>query len=384
MLLLTCKVAGLNNDSSQSFSTFLFKSLLSTMEDTIQRNQSADIAITLKTMRASGVFNIAIGVIGIFCNLLNITIVLKFSVAKTMRINLFMLNQATIDLISCFWLIMFGLSLEVSSYDGVLGAAMCRFWSPGSNFPLFTCFAISSFNLAAMAIERYTAVLYPTKYKKVYNKRNTALMILLVWIIGPLGQYIFPAFKKSSTDDGLCVVKSSWALVMGSVSGVFLFFWEFLIPCMIMTWAYIEIVKELSKQENKVHDITTAAAEHHPCENIPNRVVRPVIRRPKRKRMTLTVFTLFIVYIICWTPNQITYLQFNLGGPLYFDGGWYHFTVFIAFCNSFSNTIVYMLWNNQFQLGVKDLCLCRQFRAEKVKPTTVSVVMSPLSKSQNK
>ena len=366
---LTCKVAGSNSASSQFNS--LFKSPLPTMEDTIQGNQSADIAITLKTMSTAGVFNIAIGVIGIFCNLLSITIVLKFSVAKIMRINLFMLNQATIDLISCFWLIIFGLSLEVSSYDGVLGAMMCRFWSPGSNFPLFTCFAISSFNLAAMAIERYTAVLYPIKYKKVYNKRNTALMILLVWIIGPLGQYIFPAFKKSSTDDGLCVVQSTWTPVVGSVSGVFLFFWEFLIPCIIMIWAYIEIVKELRKQDNKVHDIAAAAAELH----APNRVVRPVIRRHNRKSMTLTVFTLFIVYIICWTPNQITFLQFNLGGPLYFDGGWYHFTVFIAFCNSFSNAIVYMLWNNQFQLGVKDLCLCRQFKTKNVKPITVSVVM---------
>ena len=324
-------------------------------------NEISEIGSTSREINLANMFHILIGVVGVLCNSLTITIVLKF--LGTSRLNLFIINQAVIDLITCFWLILYGLNLywDISSYHGSLGEFMCRFYSQGNNFPLFASFALSTFNLTAMSIERFTAVVYPLKYKEFYKKRNTALMILVVWIVAPLGQYAFPTFRKTTTSDGLCITTSVWNRILGQFFGVFLFIWEFLIPCAIMTFAYAVIIKTLLEQQRRVANVAVVGADN----NAVNAKSTEDERRDKaRRNVTYTVFTLFLVYICCWTPNQITFLQFNLGGPLDFTGAWYHFTIFIAFCNSFTNTIVYLVRNKQFQNGLKNFVLCRRSTGE--------------------
>lgn len=309
-------------------------------------------------LTTSNILHILIGVAGIICNILILIVTLQFSNSKSSRINLFILNQTVVDLITCVWLIIFGLALEASAYYGVFGEILCRFWSPGANFPLFSCFAISTYNMIAMCIERYVAVIHHLQYKQVFNKTNTRLIILIVWIVAPLGQYIFPAFKKSATRNGQCGIQSSWTDTLGTFFGVFLFLWEFLLPCAIMTYSYVVIVRKFGKSE-------PAAAAAPSVSGNEGRETRrnntsESRRRSASKNLTFTVFTLFLVYIVCWTPNQITFLQFNLGGWLDFNGGWYHFTVFLAFCNTFSNFFVYALKQRSFQHGLRKLLLCRK------------------------
>ena len=87
----------------------------------------------------------------------------------------------------------------------------------------------------------------------------------------------------------------------------------------------------------------------------------------RRRNITVTLFLLFIVYVLCWTPNQLTFLQFNIGGPLDFNGIWYHFTVVAAFLNTTVNPFIYALKHSQFQAGLKVL-----MRKARVGPAAVT------------
>ncbi|XP_072050164.1 galanin receptor 2b-like [Amphiura filiformis] len=326
----------------------------------------------LLNLNIVNVFHLVIGVIGILCNTLSIVIILKIPVSKSSRVNLFILNQSIVDLTSSMFLIIFALSLETSQYIGVLGEFLCRFWSPGSHKFLFVTFAISTFNLTAMSIERYTAVIHHLNYKKLFTRRNTVFIIVSVYILGPLAQFI--PILKLNVIDAKCEVKASWSSVKNSIVGTFLFIWEFLIPCLVMTYAYVMIIRKLRSSSvqplgndpNRASPTNadtsgSSSAVTAASQNIPNQI--------RHKNITITVFILFIVYIICWSPNQFTFLQFNLGGPLDFSGGWYHFTVFLAFCNTFSNTFVYAFKQRHFQNVLKNV-LCR--RAEEIHEVSTS------------
>ncbi len=299
------------------------------------------------------IFHLIIGVIGILCNIITIMVIVKYPVSNSSRVNLFILNQSVVDLLSSMFLIIFALFLEASQYTGVLGEFLCRFWSPGSHKFLFGSFAISTYNLTAMSIERYTAVVHYLSYKKIFTRKNTIFMIISVWILGPVVQLI--PIVKLTVLAGECRVKDNWSSVKGALVGTSLFIWEYLMPCMIMTWAYVMIIEKLRN-----NSVQTGIIQDNAHDNAGNvTTARNFPHQVKHKNITITVFILVIVYIICWTPNQITFLQFNLGGPLDFRGGWYHFTVLLAFCNTFSNTFVYVLKQKHFQRVVKNVIMCR-------------------------
>ena len=73
----------------------------------------------------------------------------------------------------------------------------------------------------------------------------------------------------------------------------------------------------------------------------------------KRRNVTKTMFTVFALYVICWSPEQITYLQFDLGGELEIGGVWHSIALILAISNSAVNPFVYALRFRQYKEGVK-------------------------------
>lgn len=75
----------------------------------------------------------------------------------------------------------------------------------------------------------------------------------------------------------------------------------------------------------------------------------------QRRNTTVTLFTVYIAYIICWTCNQFSFLVYNLGGPLNFDGVYYRFALIMATSNSCINVFIYAFRFKMFQQGFKSL-----------------------------
>ncbi|XP_072048423.1 galanin receptor type 1-like [Amphiura filiformis] len=302
-----------------------------------------------------------VGTVGIIGNGL-VCMVFKVIRRRRSQVNLFILNQAVADFVTSVLLVTFGTTRvfrDVIPIKGTTGEFICRFW--WSRFFVFSCFAVSTFNLTTMSIERYIAVVHPLSYSIVFNYRNVIVIITLIWLIAPIMQYIFPIWMYAASS-GSCIFQSSWTFTAGCISGVILFCWEYFFPCLIMSSAYIKILLTLNSKEKALkvsHEhgsSSNGAAEHHH---------RKTIAHKRRRNITITLFLLFIIYILCWTPNQFTFLQFNIGGPLDFNGAWYHFTVVAAFLNTTLNPFIYALKHSQFQQGLKALCK----RSRKVGPS---------------
>ncbi|KAJ8030451.1 Alpha-1A adrenergic receptor [Holothuria leucospilota] len=348
-----------------------------------------------------------IGVAGIIGNML-VLIIFRHLKSRKSQVNSFILNQASADLMTSIFLISFGATLLARDsifHVGFGGEFMCRFW--WSRFFIFSCFAVSTFNLTSMSIERFIAVVLPLRYPLIFTKRFTLSVILFIWIVAPLMQWIFPlALYELDHVTASCRFQSSWSFaVAGAISGVTLFLWEYFIPVIIMLVAYISILRTLKRKETQIQSFgqsaNTQSTSQPPAPNnddtgnrssgirfkVDNGNQATADRQPpksksssaqaRRRNVTITLFIMFIMYFICWTPNQLTFLRFNLGGPLDFNGFWYHFTVFMAFVNTCINPFIYALKHKQFQKGIKDFLGCalkKEDRSSQINSVSSTVV----------
>lgn len=328
----------------------------------------------------------SVGVCGIIGNSL-VCIVFGFLRSRKSQVNVFLFNQALIDLCTSILLIVYGATyitrtqlfmastvqppLELRTYSKAGGEFLCRFW--WSRFILFATFVISSYNLLVMSIERYIAVKKPLNYSKFFNTRNCIIILALVWIFPPIMQYT-PAIFQYIYENGTCTEQQSWDHIDQVIVGAFIFVWEYLLPVSTMGYMYFVIANTLRKR--KV-DVGVSLSRANATPGTPGSVnatpgsvnATPIAttqttnsppRRIKSSRNTTnTLFILFAVYILCWTPNQFTFLFYNFKGELNVSSRWYQTTVIIAFLNCCINPCIYSMRLKKFQMGVKLLLQCK-------------------------
>lgn len=345
---------------------------MSTIAATTLRNDLDTPDDGVGTFDVYDILSILIGTVGLVTNGLVCIVVSVFLRSKRSRVNFLIFNQAVADLTISALLIglttsYYYLEDALADMRGLAGEFLCRVVH--SRFLLFASFAISTHNLTAMSIERLVAVTYPVSYPRVYTPRNTIIIVICVWVVAPVAQYI-QVIARFHVDDvtGECTDQPSWTSLKAGATGVFIFTWEYFLPCIIMVVSYVAIWRKLSKQAHVVGPTPSGPGSLN-TTNKPS-----TKRRNNRARnVTITLFALFVVYLLCWTPNQFTFLAFNLGMPLDFDGAWYYFTVFAAFCNSCTNPLILTLKHQQFREGLKEILRCRCNRVLSTDDTGASV-----------
>ncbi|XP_071478280.1 kappa-type opioid receptor-like [Diadema antillarum] len=352
---------------------------------------------------------VVIGIFGLVGNGM-VMVVFGFLVKQKSRVNTFIFSQALIDCCSSILLIAFGvvnafrssiMAYEVESDSARDARAatvsdtpaspegrylhlssstaefLCRFW--WSRFFLFSCFVISTWNLTTMSIERYFAVLHPFKYSQIFTKRRALVMIAIVWLCAPLTEYVSPIFKYTQRE-GECDTQPTWTRAAGISLGLIHFILVFVVPVCIMAFVYIMIIREMGLKKDALHrkgpgdtpDANNDSSDTPLRSDPASKVVHP------SRNITMTLCILFAVYVICWTPNQITFLQYNLGGPLNFSGAWYQFTVIMVFLNCCVNPFIYAFRLKKFQKGVRMLVAHHWHRQDEGDSTTESTKMNKL------
>ena len=199
----------------------------------------------------------------------------------------------------------------------------------------------SIFTLTMLAIERYTAVAYPSRYKIIFTKANTKRMIFGIWMLGlVINTFEYYGFFVGA--DGQCMYQLP-SPEFQMFLGVAVFLAEFLIPILIMLVTSLRTVQILNDKSaalrGKADDQSMAALS--------------LLRI--RRRVVNMLLVVIITFIVCWSPDQIAYLVFNLGlVPVnYLFGTMYRAFVALAFANSCLNPFIYMLTNNNFRRAFK-------------------------------
>ncbi len=288
---------------------------------------------------ALNAIQLLIGVVGALGNGLVCVVIWKVRRQQNYT-NSLIVSQSAIDFLTSLLLIASIISFSAYAQppdNFVLGILYCTFWH--SRAILFACWAISTFNLTAIAIERYLAIIHPIWYHQNFTRKHAWILATTAWLIAPIMNTI--GGKQYVLKKGTCafVVSDKEKAILGVLTVT----WDYIIPASIMTFAFIRIAIRLNELQNPELLPTVANS---------NEVKEKILRR---KNITKTLFFVFALYIICWSPEQISYLQFTLGGQLEFGGVWHTIALILATSNSAVNPFVYALRFKQYKEGVKSL-----------------------------
>ena len=309
-----------------------------------------------------------IGILGAFGNALVCVVVWRVRREQNFT-NSLIVSQAAIDLVTSLILIASVISLAVPApvpQNHGLAVLYCIFWH--SRVILFACWAISTFNLTGIAIERYLAVIHPIWYHQHFTRKTAWVLVIMAWLIAPVMQTIVgirTGNLRNNPDRCVSFYNSSRER---AALGVLIFLWDYFIPVAIMAFAFIKMAIRLNKLNllKKRRKAPSTSSDTEPPGASPGAVITTSqsglsaedmkAQIMKRKNITKTLFTVFALYVFCWTPEQILFLQFSLGGHLEFGGALHTVALILATSNSAMNPFVYALRFKQYQKGLKSLC----------------------------
>ena len=286
---------------------------------------------------------IIFGLLGINGNCLVIFLFFRMKERRDLT-DLLILNQSIIDFTSSVLLLaIFVAPLPpLPTENDVLARFICGFWY--TQYPFWSSYAATIWNLVLLTIERFLAVVHPIQYKKKASVPRAVMFALIPWVYGFLHMsYLIPL---TDVEDGTCYQFLWPNNTMQPAMGVYTFFILFLVPFSLMTFLYYRIMQVLRARVGKSSNDPISANQ------IPN------FRQQARKNVVKTMLILCVCYGICWAPNNVIYLYYCLGGYVDFNGLIYFTTVWIAFVNIWINPFVYALKYRKFQHGLKTAFRC--------------------------
>ena len=194
----------------------------------------------------------------------------------------------------------------------------------------------TTFNLAAMSVERYIAVIHSLYYAQVVTTRRTLISVAVIWSFSILF-VCSRAFIHGKPED----IETLW--IVHSVIGI-------TIPLCVITYCYFHIFKAIKHQQNRIRPGRTSVRAFE--QNL-----QP-LNHAKSSRTTGIVILFFILF---WTPNIVmTILNFFAEDEcaqsrIFQVWVWCASVVFVS---SAVNPFVYSIRMQDFRIAIKRTCFC--------------------------
>nr|XP_054766936.1 nociceptin receptor-like [Lytechinus pictus] len=287
------------------------------------------------------IVQLALSVIGIVGNILVIIVVINRGKTR-FATDVLIGNLAFADFLTSLWMIPRPRSDLIP--DNWKGMLYCRI--EYSNVFMWISTVASVFILTVISVERLVAVKYPLKFKLIFTIKRSLCLVGLSWIGAAILNINTLAISTYDSENHACKTELLDHVVHMTV-GVLLFLFKYIIPIAIIIGSYVKIIQILRSEARTFQaDGRTA---FHPARRISKTM----------RRMTRTVLIVVIVFIICWSPDQICYFLFNLDlYPTYMYSDISRVLVCIGFVNSCSNPLIYSVRNKKFRTELSHfLCI---------------------------
>ncbi|XP_038050823.1 galanin receptor type 2-like [Patiria miniata] len=290
------------------------------------------------------VFQTFVGLVGICGNGLVCVVIAKVRFMHTLT-NAFIFNQALIDLLGSLLVLLSSLlPIPDPIPPGASGVLLCKLWV--SNFFIWGLFIASTFNLAAVTLERYLAIVFPFRYQLLATRKKAIAVILGVWISAFLfnsyGQFIY------YYEAGQCKSK---LVAHPQALGVAVFVVTYFIPVIIMLIAYVHIAVILKKGAGRIQPGPEAAGPS--TGQAPEGQGESLMRA--RRNTFKTLIIVCVAFTVCWTPNEVIFFLFNLGVAVDFTSVVYIVSVAFVASNSCLNPFIYAIKYKQFRKALRTL-----------------------------
>ena len=277
-------------------------------------------------------------------------------IAKTKRrirkvaFNFFIISMATADIMD----VLFAVPLTVIFFyngslwfGGLLGDISCKILRFLTNLSL----AASVFTLAAISVDRYLAIVHVLR--EPLSKRKVKLAVVSLWLLASLlmSTYLIKYKTVQIKENGRHHCQGFWVddreknFRMYQYETVTRFIFMYVIPLFLMAALYSLIIRVLKRRQAFGENMSQI--------------------RIQRQNVTVIkmVVTVVLVFAFCWLPVHVVSLMtaFSyeklLCWPISLT-----FSLFVpSHANSAINPCIYLIFNENFRKGLKDLLIrCRK------------------------
>ncbi|XP_078346944.1 pyroglutamylated RF-amide peptide receptor-like [Oculina patagonica] len=264
-------------------------------------------------------------------------------------ISYLLLNLAVADILYAMFEVPYVFfKLYFNHPDGVTGTVLCKLLTGGNiaSVGITSSFVI----LAAIAIERYYAVMYPYGNKWKLTEDKLKVIIPGIWIcslILNIPQFLTKIFNKKTNSCEFMWPEDWMAKVYQTLK------WNLVIALtlILMIVLYSRVVYTLWFKSDEANQLT-----HEQMGVL-----------KLRKRVTLMIVAVSIIFGICWGVDQVVYTlkltaNFNVGPiPTAIANT-------MVLFNSAVNPFVYALLNKQFREKMKRMLCCIGSSTHRVHP----------------
>ncbi|XP_062585386.1 melatonin receptor type 1C-like [Saccostrea cucullata] len=204
---------------------------------------------------------------------------------------------------------------------------------------LTACFC-AFLSLTLLTMSRYIYLYHNQVYDKVFNRFTCILFCITCWVVAFLfefpnfigwGGHYFDKKNHQCIWDRTASLSYTMFVSVGLIGG----------PLIVMTICYILIFQQIWETKRDIYKFDT--------EN-------PLRMRKawsETVRSSKTLFCIFVVFVICWTPYAITIaldVQDSLSTEVHL------FVTLLAHLHSSVNCIIYTVGNKRFRMGILRLC----------------------------
>ncbi|XP_041479265.1 somatostatin receptor type 1-like [Lytechinus variegatus] len=279
------------------------------------------------------VTQLAFSLMGIVGNILVIIVVIRRGKTR-FATDILIGNLAFADFFTSLWMIPRPQSDSIP--DNWKGMLYCRI--EYSNVFMWISTVASVFILTVISVERLVAVKYPLKFKLIFSVQRSLWLVVFSWIGAAVLNTYTLAISKYDSENHTCKTE-----LIGNgahlATGTLLFLFKYMIPIAVMIGSHLAIIRELRA------DARSFEADGRNSFENPTHHISQTIRK-----MTHTVLIVVIVFIVCWSPDQICFFLFNLNVyPAYMYSDIYRVFVCLGFVNSCSNPFIYSVRNDKFR-----------------------------------
>ncbi|OXB82921.1 UNVERIFIED_CONTAM: hypothetical protein H355_003363 [Colinus virginianus] len=321
-------------------------------------------------------------------NILVITVLIRNKQMRTVT-NTFLLSLAVSDLMLCLFCMPFTLIPNLLK-DFIFGSTVCK----TATYFMGISVSVSTFNLVAISLERYSAICKPLQSRVWQTKSHALKVIAATWCVSftimspyPIYSKLVPFTKYNNSTANMCrllwpsdVIQQSWY--------TFLLLILFLIPGIIMMVAYGLISLELYKgikfdtsqrRSSRERKLSTSIAKYEDGDGC-------YLHKAKRKRkvplqqlsamsnskidrvrsssssanlmakklVIRMLMVIVVLFFICWTPifSVNAWRAFDTASAdLHLSGAPISFIHLLSYTSACVNPIIYCFMNKRFRMG---------------------------------
>ncbi|XP_022806181.1 pyroglutamylated RFamide peptide receptor-like [Stylophora pistillata] len=267
-------------------------------------------------------------------------------------LNFLLVNLAVADILFAVFITPKVLvKLTLSHPDGLTGIFLCKFVT-GGGFAWMGG-ASSIVTLVSIAVERYYAVMHLFSSKGKLTRRRLKVIIATSWIFSLILN--LPVFLVRSFDDKSqqCFLKypETWMTKAREMAWLVLT----IFPLRLMIGLYSRVVYLLWFKN------TRGASQLSSKQKGVLRV---------RKRVTLTVIAVSVIFAICWGTSSVIYFMIYVTSCDFGHAGAIVITVadMMILFNSAVNPFVYALLNHQFREKIRRMTCCSRSSPSRIHP----------------